>query len=211
MIKFLQTGGKTQKIVLGAILVFISALMVISLVPGGLMSDPSRASGRGTVARVDDQEISSVEVQQMARNMARQQFRGNIPEQIMPYLMQRAADQLITQKTLRAEARRVGLRVTDEEVRNTLKTEYGEYFFPGGNYVGDEQYENIVQNMTGVGVREFEDSLRSQLLIRKLIAMVGGSVAVTDADLQKEFQRSGAKVKLNYAVLTMAELLRPSA
>src|SRR5438067_294989 len=206
MIKFLQTGGKTQKIVLGAILVFISALMVISLVPGGLMSDSSGASGRGTLARIDDQAISSLEVQQMARNMARQQFRGNIPEQIMPYLMQRAADQLITQKTLRAEARRVGLRVTDEELRNTLKTEYGEYFFPGGNYVGDEQYENVVQSMTGVGVREFEDGLRSQLLIRKLIAMVAGGVAVTDSDLQKEFQRSGTKVKVDYAVLTMADL-----
>ena len=206
MIKFLQTGGKTQKIVLGAILVFISALMVISLVPGGLMSDSSGASGRGTLARIDDQAISSLEVQQMARNMARQQFRGNVPEQIMPYLMQRAADQLITQKTLRAEARRVGLKVTDEELRNTLKTEYGEYFFPGGNFVGDEQYENIVQNMTGVGVREFEDSLRSQLLIRKLVAMVAGGVAVSDADLEKEFQRSGTKVKLEYAVLTMADL-----
>src|SRR5207248_10480710 len=105
MIKFLQTGGKTQKIVLGAILVFISALMVISLVPGGLMSDPSGASGRGTVARIDDQAISSVEVQQMARNMARQQFRGNVPAQIMPSLMQRAADQSVNQKTSRADVR----------------------------------------------------------------------------------------------------------
>src|SRR5438067_11028546 len=108
----------------------------------------------------------------MAHNMTRQHFRGNVPEQIMPYLMQRAAEQLITQKTLRAEARRVGLKVTDEELRNTLKTEYGEYFFPGGNFVGDEQYENVVQNMTGVGVREFVDGLRSKLLIRKLIAHV---------------------------------------
>src|SRR5438105_13761144 len=138
MIKFLQKEGKTQRYLLGGILLVMCVSMVWYLVPTG-QSDMTGGAGRGTVARVDDQAISSLEVQQMARNMARQQFRGNVPEQIMPYLMQRAADQLITQKTLRAEARRVGLKVTDEELRNTLKTEYGEYFFPGGNFVGDEQ------------------------------------------------------------------------
>ena len=39
MIRFLQTPGKTKKIVLGGMLVLICGAMVITLVPGGILGD----------------------------------------------------------------------------------------------------------------------------------------------------------------------------
>ena len=41
----------------------------------------------------------------------------------------------------------MGLRVTDDEVRDELQHgRYSATFFPGGNFVGQQQYENILQN-----------------------------------------------------------------
>src|ERR1043166_2570615 len=109
MIRFLQTPGKTKKYVLGGMLVLICGAMVVTLVPGGMLGD---AFGYGTpqsgvLAKIGDEEVTVADVQATARNLGKQQFPRGFPSQFMPYLMQRAADQLILQKAMIAEAHRM--------------------------------------------------------------------------------------------------------
>lgn len=212
MIKFLQKGGKTQKWMFIILLGLVCISMVWYLVPGGMGDDSPQ---RGDIAKVGDESVTVLDVEQSARQMGRQQFRGQaVPEQLMPYLMQRAADQLITQKALTYEAKRVGFQVTADELSNFLhQGEFGAIFFPEGKFIGEEAYENAVQNYMGMGVKEFEDRLRAQLLLQKLFSMVGSGIDVSDAELNKEYTRQNVKVKLQYALLTnadMEKLIKPT-
>ncbi len=110
MLRFLQTPGPMKKIVLGGLLLVICVMMVITLVPGGLFGDyfGGGVTTAGVLAKVGSQDISLQEVAHRARLIGRQQFRGNVPPSIMPFLMQRAADGMITQGALAYEADRMG-------------------------------------------------------------------------------------------------------
>jgi peptidyl-prolyl cis-trans isomerase D len=209
MIRFLQTPGKMKKIVLGGILVVICGAMVITLVPGGILGD---AFGFGNpegnvLAKVGDEQVTVTEVQQTARNMGRQQFPRGFPSQFLPFLMQRAADQLIMQKALVAEATRMGFKVTDEELATELRSgPLASLLFPGGTFIGQEAYQNLVQQQFDMGVPQFESLMKQDLLIRKLRSAVVGPITVSDQDIQQAYQRENTKVKFQYAVLTMADI-----
>jgi peptidyl-prolyl cis-trans isomerase D len=183
--------------------------MIITLVPGGLFGDylGGGLTEQGVVAKVGDQPISLVEVNQQARLIGRQQFRGNVPPQLMPYLLSRAADNLLTQKALVYEADRMGLGVGNEELANFLhQGQWGQTFFPGGNFIGQEGYENFIQSQFGLSVAQFEHELKAQMAEQKLITMVGASVSVSDKEITEQAQKQDTKVKLEYAVLTLDDM-----
>jgi peptidyl-prolyl cis-trans isomerase D len=207
MIRFLQKGGKLQKMLLAAILLFFCGTMAWQLTP--LANTNLFGSGKvaGRLATVGDQDVLSNDVVQMARQMGQRQFGGNVPEQLMSFMIPSAADEAIRNKAVLWEARRIGLKVTDEEVRNALhQGEWGRALFPGGVYVGDDRYRDLVQQNSGMTVEKFEALVREELLGEKLTAMVIGGVAVSDAEIQKAFEQENTKVKLEYAVLTLADL-----
>ncbi len=209
MIRFLQKPGPMKKIILGALLVVICVMMIITLVPGGLFGDyvGGGLTEAGLVAKVGDQPISLVEVNQQAKMIGRQQFRGNVPPQIMPYLLSRAADNLISQKALSYEADRMGLGVGNDELATFLhQGPWGQAFFPGGNFIGQENYENFIQNQFGLSVPQFERELKAQMSQQKLLSTVGAAVSVSDKEITEQVQKQGTKVKLEYAVLTLDDV-----
>jgi peptidyl-prolyl cis-trans isomerase D len=211
MIRFLQTPGPTKKIILGGMLLVICAAMVITLVPGGIGESIGLGGpGQGVVAKVAGEPVTALDVQREARIMLRQQFpRGGAQtEMLLPYFAERAAQTLISRKALVAEADRLGLRVTDEEARDELQQGmYAATFFPGGKFVGQQQYENILQN-ADLSVSTFEQGLRDQILLDKLRNLITGSVLVTDSNVRKEFAKQNTKVKFEYAVLRRDDLLK---
>src|SRR3954453_23625978 len=148
MIRFLQSSGKTKKYVLGGMLLLICGAMVITLVPGGILGDAFGFGGveQGVLAKISGQEVTLRDVDLTARRIGQQQFGGrSIPEQLMPLLRQSAANQLITQKALLAEAEHMGFKVTDPELQSFLQHgPYSQYFFPGGNFIGQQAYENFL-------------------------------------------------------------------
>lgn len=209
MIRFLQTEGPLKKIILGGLLLIICVMMVVTLVPGGMFGDyfSGGLNTSGVLARVGDREIGLQEVAQRARLMGRQQFRGNVPQSLMPFLMQRAADGLITQGAIVYEADRMGLGVSDEELRNYLhQGQFGQVFFPGGNFIGQQAYEDFVQNQFNIGVPQFEREVKAQIAQNKLLAAVGAAATVSDKDITGQVQKQDTKVKFEYAVLTLDDL-----
>src|SRR5262252_4613676 len=136
MIRFLQKEGPIKKIVLGGLLLIVCVMMVITLVPGGMFGDyfGRDISTAGIIAKVGSNDITVQEVAQRARMIARQQFRnGNVPPSILPFLMQRAADSMITQGAISYEADRLGLGASDNEVIDYLhQGQFGQLFFPDG-------------------------------------------------------------------------------
>ena len=210
MIRQLQNAGPTVKIVLGALLVLICASMAITLIPGfgsnlGMGSTPP-----GALATIGDQTVTVAEVQREARAMIRQQFPRGGPQaaMLLPYFASQAAQQLINEKALVAEARQMGLRVSDEELRDELQHgQLGQMLFPDGKFVGQEQYEDFVQR-NDMTVPQFESLEKDYILVRKLRALVSSSAFVSDAEVRKEFDQRNTKVKFEYAVITQADILK---
>jgi len=209
MIRFLQTPGPVKKIILSGILLVFCGAMVITLIPGGLGSDfLTGRPGQGVIATVAGEPVTTIEVNREARTMLRQQFPQGSAQasMLLPFFASRAADQVISRKAMIAEAQRLGLKVSDDEVRDELQNgRYSQAFFPGGKFVGQAQYEQMLQG-ADLTPTVFEKAVSQDLLLRKLQALVTGSAKVTDADIRQEFDRRNTKVKFDYAILSQADL-----
>ena len=209
MIKFLQTPTQAKKIVLGALLVVVAVMMVITLIPG-IFDALTNSTGRGVYARVAGREITSAEVDREAQRVARQNARGQqVPPEFFQFFRSQAGSQLVTKYALIAEARRLGLQATDDEVRNFLhQGQFGEALFPNGQFIGQANYENFVSENFHLGVAEFEQLVKDQILIGKLIGMVQGTVTVPESEVKDDYLKQNRKVKFNYAILNPEDLAK---
>jgi peptidyl-prolyl cis-trans isomerase D len=210
MIRQLQNAGPTLKIILGGLLVIICASMAITLIPGFGSSMGVGAPPAGVLATIGDQQVTVSDVRREARAMIRQQFPKGGPQasMLLPYFARQAAEQLINEKALVAEAHRMGLRVNDEELREELQHgQLGSMLFPEGKFVGEEEYENFVQR-NDLTVPQFEELEKNYILVRKLRALVSSSAFVGQSEVRDEFDRRNTKVKFEYAVITKDDILK---
>jgi peptidyl-prolyl cis-trans isomerase D len=210
MIRFLQTEGPIKKIVLSGLLLLICGAMAITLIPG--IGSDNGLSKPGVVAKVDGEEVTAAQVQDMARRMAQRQAQQYGPQasMIMSFLIQqdtpRAAEQLIDQQAELSEARRIGLKATPQEVKDELQHgRYAMYFFPGGTFIGETEYEDKLQQ-SNLTPALFEDNVGKEILVNKLEALISGGASVSDAEVHQEFVKENTKVKFDYAVLKQDDI-----
>jgi len=203
MIRFLQRPGPLKKYLLGGLLMIISATMVITLIPGGTLGSAFGFGGaaQGDFAKVGDREITMQDVQQRAQMAVRQ---AGYPASLLPFISGQVAQQMVVRAAMLVEASRMGLRVTDDELREELRTgPLGAQFFPSGNFIGQERYEQFILQQFNMGVAQFEQQMKDDLLLRKLQGLVEGGVSVSDSEIEQESRLENTKVKLEYAVLSL--------
>ena len=205
MIRFLQTEGPVKKFVLSGLLLIICAAMAITLIPGVGSNDTIRKPG--VIAQVNGEDITVEQVRETARRMAQQQAAqyGQNSSMLMQFFLQqstqRAADQLIDNQVELSEARRLGLKATPEEVRDELQHgRYSQTFFPGGNFIGEAEYENLL-SQNNLTPAMFEADVAKIVLLTKLQALITSGASVGDAEVRQEFTKENTKVKFDYAVL----------
>jgi peptidyl-prolyl cis-trans isomerase D len=218
MIRFLQTEGPVKKIVLSGLLLLICGAMAITLIPG--VGNNDTLSKPGVIAKVNGEEVTAEQVRETAREMAQQQAQqyGAQASMIMSFLISqdtpRAAEQLIDKQALLADAQRMGLKSSPQEVKDELQHgRYAGVFFPGGNFIGEAEYQNLLQqhNLTPA---TFEDSVGKEIVISKLQTLITGGASVSDAAIRQEFVKQDTKVKFDYAVLKVDDIkkgLHPTA
>jgi peptidyl-prolyl cis-trans isomerase D len=205
MIRFLQTEGPVKKVVLSGLLLLICGAMVYSFVPGVGTNDTF--SKPGVVAKVNGEDVTAEQVRETAREMAQQQAQqyGAQAPMVLPYLIPqatpRAVEELIDRQAELSEARHIGLKSSPDEVKDELQ--HGYYavtFFPGGNFIGEAEYQNLLQqhNLTPA---TFEETVGKQILISKLRTLITGGASVSDVAIRQEFIKENTKVKFDYAVL----------
>jgi peptidyl-prolyl cis-trans isomerase D len=169
-------------------------------IPEYMTDRSASAVGNEAVAEVEGAPITAREYQRQlsARlQMFRQSGGGNISESMLKQLGidRQVLQSLIEQRATEAEARRIGLRVTDAEVREFI------LHLPGlqenGQFVGYERYRAALRgSRPPMTESEFEEAVRRDLLSDKLQTAVTGWVTVPDAEIDDEYRRRNEKVKL---------------
>ncbi len=212
MIRFLQKDNRVVKIIFIAIIAVAVVTMVITLVPG-IFADTDTSSDSYAVVRTGglmgryfgtSTTITTPEVQQVAQRILQQK---RYPDMMLPYLMPQAAQALIQREVLLQEANRLGLQVSDVDLRRAMQTgPFSQALFPGGQFIGEDKYADFVQNYFHTSIQDFETQVKKEIEISRLQAMVTGGITVSDQDVRDAYRDQGTKIKFDYAVINSEDL-----
>ena len=152
--------------------------------------------------------ISQQKVAQMAPQRVQQQnpqYADN--PMILNMIEQQVGQQLVQQQVLLAEAEKLGIHVTDDDVREYLQTgPPGQVLFPNGKFIGQDQYAALIQSRFNISVAEFEDSVKKDIAIRRLEALITAGVTVSDQEVRDTYRKNNIKIKFDYAVISSDDL-----
>jgi peptidyl-prolyl cis-trans isomerase D len=188
------------RILFGVIIGMLAISMLLYLVPQG----PGTAeSATDVVATVGDQSVTLAEINQQL-NEIRQ--RGNqIPPQLESLYASQILKQLIFQKEVEYEAKRLGITVSDKERADRIK-QYLPTAFNGDTFVGMDAYAREVQSRFQITVPVFEELVRSGLVEEKFRKLLTDGVSVSPAEIEQEFRFENEKIKLDYVLAKPDEL-----
>ena len=164
------------------------------------------ASLNSEVARVGDERITASTFRRAYQRQMQaytQAYGGSINQQMLKQLGvdQQILRTLIDERAAVAEARRLGLTVSDAEVAQRIFAIPA--FQQNGVFGGEQLYAQVLGSQNPpLSKAEFEDNLRQALLVDKLRSALTEWVAVTDAELQAEFTRRNEKVKAELVVFS---------
>lgn len=169
--------------------------------------DSQAAGSADAIATVNGHKVTAMVFQRAYSQQVSQirQSYGDVTDQMLRQLgiSQRLMQDLVTQEAEIAEAERLGLTVTDGELKERLLRLPG--LQEGGQFVGYERYRQMLAAARPpVREAEFEEDLRRSLMAEKLRMAVTGWMHVSDADVEQEFKRRNEKVKLDVAVFSAA-------
>lgn len=119
---------------------------------------------------------------------------GQDPLRVSPIKARKVADDLIETYLVSEEARRLGLRVADHEVRDRLVAEFkdSEGNFKKGNY------ENWVRYGLKTSVAKFEDFVRREMLRERMIDLVTAHVTLPEREARLVARLREAKREYEY-------------
>src|ERR1039458_1790541 len=110
MFDLFRKSEKTKKYFMGGILVFVSASLLLYLVPN--YNTGSGGASDIVIAKIGNEEITEAE----ARKLITAQTRGRqIPAEIVPNYVPQIITEMITDRALEYEAHKLGLQVSDQD------------------------------------------------------------------------------------------------
>lgn len=184
-----KAGSWLIKIVLFAI--------VIVFVFWGVGSFRDNTANR--VAEVNGEAIELDEYRHAYNNYIenlRRQFRDSLtPEMIeMLQVKQQVVTGLINQKLILQSARKLDLRVTDEELVETIRDI--EAFKTAGIF--DNSRYRVIMDRIRTTPEDFEIGQRQELMIKKMRAMITSGVQVSDGEARQWYDHNNATVSIDF-------------
>ena len=181
-------------------LAIVVLAFILLYIPDFLGSPGVDAGPNAVVASVEGSDITVAQfrrVYQQQLQAYRTSYGGNIDERILKQLGidQRVVQQMIEEETAVAEARRLGIAATDQEVQQRIAALPA--FQENGQFIGTERYAQILQMQNPpMSPAEFEAQVRRGVTVEKLQGALTGWIAVSDQEADEEFARRNQKVKL---------------
>lgn len=170
-------------------------------------SDPGAGDqGNQVLAEVGGERILAVDFDRQYRaqmQQYQQMYQGNFNPQLARALNlpEKVLDGMV-ERLLRLEAaRRLNLRVSDDEVAAKIVTLFQE----NGQFIGRERYEKLLRG-NNLQPARFEDDLREDLLAEKYSALVRASVFVPESEVLREFSTRNDKATIEYILVPATRL-----
>jgi len=164
------------------------------------------ATPREVIAQVNGHELTAGEFQQRYQQQVqayRQQFGGNINDQLLRQLGidQQILTQMIDEQVELDEAERHGIKVNDDELAQQI------FAIPAlqesGRFIGERRYEQLLQSQTPpISKSDFEEGLRRSMVLDRLRTALTDWMAISDAELEREYKQRNEKVKLDIVAIT---------
>jgi len=182
----------------------VIAAFIILYIPA--LENEGQGTPGETVVRVGGLPVSVGEFQRTyyrQRQIYDRLYQGRLDENMLRQLglEEQVLEGLVTDRLVELEAKRLGVAVSDEAVARAIAT--SPEFQDDGRFIGTDEIRRRL-DLQGLTEEDFEHSLRRQLLRESLEALVGTSVTVSDAEVEREFRRRTEQVKVEY-VLADAE------
>lgn len=197
MLKILRDNLKYLSWILWLVVLIFIAFVFVDF-GGGLSGG---AGARAAAATVGDRTVSYRDFEREYRrleNQYREAFGGQLTPEMVDQLKLplMALERLVDQELLLQEADRLGLEASDAEVRQAILE------IPGlkdaqGRFVGKETYDRFLR-VNGLNHREFEDSVREELVLAKLQTIVASSVHVSDDDVEASYRKQSERAAIRY-------------
>lgn len=108
------------------------------------------------------------------------------------------------------EAQKRDIHVSDQDVVAAIAAIP---FFQRSGQFDQTLYEEIVQNpnVFDRSTHDFEEGIRKQIIIKKLLDTVAPEVVLNDADLKKEYQKRNEKITLEYVLFNASDFAKNAA
>jgi peptidyl-prolyl cis-trans isomerase D len=183
---------------------------IIFYIPDFLRTNGADAASGETIAKVEGQDITANEFRrtyQAQLQAYRSAYGGQMNEQLLKQLgvEQQILQQMVDERASLAEARRLGISVSDVEVRHRILSIPA--FQENGAFIGEQRYQQLLRmQRPPMTAAEFEENVRRQLTTQKLRSSVTDWLSVADRDLEQEYRRRNDKVKLAVVSITADSL-----
>lgn len=193
-------------------LAIVCLAFIIFYIPDFLRGSGADAASGDTIARVEGQEITTGEFRrnyQAQIQAYRSAYGANMSDQLLKQLgvEQQILQQMIDERAALSEANRLGIDVSDEEVRQRIIALPA--FQENGAFIGEARYQQLLRmQRPPLSPSEFEDNIRKSLVIQKLHGAITDWVSIPDKELEQEYRRRNDKVKLAVVTFT-ADTFRP--
>lgn len=185
-----------------AISIIIGAIAMVFVFYGVFNPRASQYGGAASAAVVNGENISTQEFYreyQQRLDLYQQLMKGKADSNFLKQLglKQQVIDSMVQRKLMLQEAKKLGLFVSDEQLREKIQSL--PYFQKNGKF-DHELYKNLLQaNRYSPAV--FEDTIREDALREQLQILFAESIKVSDQELRNELALKQEKRELNLVFL----------
>jgi peptidyl-prolyl cis-trans isomerase D len=203
----LMRRKKRLKIVLWLVIFSLALGMLLFFVPGMNMGTVATDT---SAAVVDGNEISLQAFGEAYRRVVNNYSNGGKnrtdPEMLKAMgLPRQVLDSMITEKVVDVIAKRLGIDVTPDEVREAVETH--PYLQDQGKFIGLERYKAILAS-NNIAVSDFEEDLRNAQLVKKVREIITDSMSVSDQEVRNEFARTNQQTIAEYVLLKKDDFIK---
>lgn len=194
---------RSQRWLMGGVIFLVGGVFVAYMGLGG--PGPSGATSGNAIVELGDRRYTLLDLQRVRDDQERR-LRESLGDAFDAaaaglYLDQMAAESLIQRAVLATEAERLGLRATDDEVRDVVRsvfrTDQGTIDAAAARNFGESRYGSE---------RRFADEIRDDILTSKLLRLIDAGVEVSDAEVRDAIRYQREAVRLALVVVDPAQV-----
>lgn len=195
MFDLFRSRDKSVRILLGVLLGLVALSMLVYLIPGG-PGGSSGISSQNVIATVAGDKITTQDLQRTVQELqSRQQ---NMPKALLAFYIPSIVNQMIEAKAMAYKARQLGLQVSDQELADSIQSEFTAQV---GQQFNMNLYQQILTSQ-GISVADFEKMRREAMLGMRLEDLEAQSLIVSDSEARADYARKNEKIGLEYIAFT---------